>query len=328
MLKKQNINLDYKENYYNTTPPITPKKYNNKFCKNCGKNNHTSYDCIEPIISNGIIGIYSSDINNLNINLNDLETYLINNVKKLKFDINFNDKYNNYLFNNNRKFNIKLLFIQRRNSIAFIEFMRGKYDENNIAELTNLFQNMINYEVIEIKNKNFDDLWSELWDNNNIRNKYHNLEYNKSKQKFYNLKIKNLIDFDNIKCLYDFNEWGFPKGRRENNESNYDCALREFNEETQINSDHFKLLNEKLIIRENLVGTNGFDYAHNYFISIFNNFNVINVLERKYNNEIGKISFFDIETAINLIRPNHKERILIIKILDYLINNFISSLEK
>jgi len=153
MIKKQTINLNSEnyensenyKNFYNTTPPITPKKYNYKFCKNCGKNNHSSYDCIEPIISNGIIGIYCEKINNLDINLDNLQNYLINNFKKLKFDINFNEKYSKFILNNIDKSNIKLLFIQRRNSIAYIEFMRGKYDKDNNENLINLFSKNILY---------------------------------------------------------------------------------------------------------------------------------------------------------------------------------------
>ena len=45
---------------------------------------------------------------------------------------------------------------------------------------------------------------------------------------------------------WDEPEWGFPKGRRNFNETDLNCALREFNEETGINMKSIKLL-EKLV---------------------------------------------------------------------------------
>jgi len=316
--------IKYTNNFY-TTPPITPKNKMSpfKFCKNCGKNNHISYDCIEPIISNGIIGIYFDELKHINIH--DLEAYLLLHFKKLKFDVNFNNIYAS--FNPPKKFNIKLLLIQRRHSIAYIEFLRGKYDTNNILEIENILKNMIQSEIENIKMNDFDTLWNNLWDTGNIKNKYHNIEYSKSKIKFDYIKNDNLINFDLIIPFYQFNEWGFPKGRRENNENNFNCAIREFNEETQINPTEYSLLSNKLSIRENLIGTNGFDYANNYFISTFHNsniINIINILERKFNNEIGNISFFSINDVFSLLRPQHKERILIIKIIDYLIHQFLN----
>ena len=50
---------------------------------------------------------------------------------------------------------------------------------------------------------------------------------------------------------------GIPKGRRNNHESNMDCAIREFTEETNIDKKNYKILNNLHCIQENYTGTNG-----------------------------------------------------------------------
>ena len=60
----------------------------------------------------------------------------------------------------------------------------------------------------------------------------------KNQKKFNNLKSKKENSLDQIinECniIYIEKDWGFPKGRRNLRESDYDCALREFEEETDI----------------------------------------------------------------------------------------------
>ena len=54
------INIDVNE--INDEKIIIPKK--NYYCSNCNKKGHTYKNCLEPIISNGIIGIYIDGLNN------------------------------------------------------------------------------------------------------------------------------------------------------------------------------------------------------------------------------------------------------------------------
>ncbi len=50
-------------------------------------------------------------------------------------------------------------------------------------------------------------------------------------------------------------EWGFPKGRRIRCESDLDCALREFNEETNIPQDSIHVF-KNIVLSETFRGTN------------------------------------------------------------------------
>ena len=85
--------------------------------------------------------------------------------------------------------------------------------------------------------------------NSNISNQYKN-EENSSKDKFIQLKngitfkdetynLESVIDESNSQHCWTEQEWGFPKGRRNFQESDIQCACREFEEETGLtDKDH------------------------------------------------------------------------------------------
>jgi 8-oxo-dGTP pyrophosphatase MutT (NUDIX family) len=203
--------------------------------------------------------------------------------------------------------------------------MRGRYNINNTDLILKLFMQMTPEEIDDINNKDFDYLWNNLWDSNNIKNKYHHKEYLNSKEKFYQLKLKNNNLIQEIKPSYNFNEWGFPKGRRELYESDIVCAIREFEEETYIKEDDYLIFDKCKSIRENLIGTNGINYTHNYFLALIQDNNII--FDNKSNREIGNIEIMNIKDCIELIRPYHTEKIKIIKTIYILINYFIKEYE-
>ena len=168
--------------------------------------------------------------------------------------------------------NLKYLVIQRKDTLGFVEFMRGKYNIENIKYIRQLFEIMTVKEKEEVVSNNFDYLWDKLWLNKNNRH-FHN-EYTSSKLKFNKLK-KGFYEknkFINLSIInkesepkYDEPEWGFPKGRRNIREKDIDCAMREFNEETGIDETKYKLLNIKPI-SESFIGTNNIRYKHIYYI--------------------------------------------------------------
>ncbi len=210
--------------------------------------------------------------------------------------------------------------VQRKHSLGYLEFMRGRYYLENINTLTHLLEQMTPEELNNIINYDFDLLWNDLWDSNNIKNKNHYKEYVQSRQKFYQIKLLTPDILTNIKPLFNFNEWGFPKGRRDSYESDLVCAIREFEEETNLNETNYTILEKCKSIRENLTGTNGISYAHNYFLSIINiNSDFID----ETNREISQTKVLTINECLNKIRPYHKNKIKIIKNIYMVINNFI-----
>jgi len=306
--------MNYNNNYEKT---ITIKK--NFYCTNCNKKGHVYKNCLEPIISNGIIGIY---IDNFDIeNFENLEKYInLNLYPSLKLRKNSNFEYKK-LFNENS--NIKFLMIQRKNSLGYLEFIRGRYDETNNQNINYIFEQMTQNEIHDILTKEFDFLWNDLWDVNNIKNKNHYKEYMTSRQKFYELKLNKSDIINNLKPKYLYNEWGFPKGRRELYESDIICAIREFEEETNIKENMYNLLESCSKIKENLVGTNGINYLHNYFLAILNTDKINNIDSN--NREIGNINVMTYNECIENIRPYHINKLKIINILYELIYDYLES---
>lgn len=287
----------------------------NFYCSNCNKKGHTYKKCYEPIISNGIISFYIENFDKSMISL--LEDYIIENINKK------NKLIKNYKSNAFYK-KIKFLMVQRKHSLGYMEFMRGKYDFDNIDKIKYLFEQMTPKELQDINNKNFDYLWNMLWDNDpnsttTIKNKHHYKEYTTSRQKFYELKMNHNKLLNSINPLFKTNEWGFPKGRREIYETDTVCAMREFEEETSYNENDYIILDDTKSIKENLIGTNGVNYRHNYFLALVYDSEIKNM----ENKEIGDIKFLDIDECLEIIRPYHENKKIIIKKIHGLILNFL-----
>jgi hypothetical protein len=320
-----NINIDE----LNDEKIIVPKK--NYYCSNCNRKGHTYKNCNEPIISNGIIAIYIKNFDQELIPF--LESYINKNLKIFNnyYNKNTSSPYYNKIQNKSLwsedefdcNDDIQFLMVQRKNSLGYLEFMRGRYCIENISTLTHLLEQMTPEELYDINNVDFDVLWNNLWDSNNIRNKNHHKEYLTSKQKFYQLKLSHNHILLGTKPLYNFNEWGFPKGRRESYESDLVCAVREFEEETTLTENEYIVLEKCKSIRENLTGTNGVSYAHNYFLSVLVD-NSDSCLIDESNREIGQTKILNLNECLDRIRPYHKNKIRIVKNIYNIINNFIS----
>ena len=55
------------------------------------------------------------------------------------------------------------LMIRRKDSLGYVDFMRGKYPLHNKLYLKNIFSEMTNEEKDKLLNKDFYSLWNELW---------------------------------------------------------------------------------------------------------------------------------------------------------------------
>ena len=74
------------------------------------------------------------------------------------------------------------LMICRRNTIHYVEFIRGKYEIYNTTYLNSMFKGMTREERDKILLGDFDDLWNSFWLNK--RQDKYNKEYNISKIKY------------------------------------------------------------------------------------------------------------------------------------------------
>ncbi len=213
---------------------------------------------------------------------------------------------------------LEYLLVQRKDTLGFVEFMRGKYNLENITYVSKLFEIMTITERENILNLDFDTLWNNLWMKKN-NNQYQN-EYDKSKSKFKLLKngvyykkslinIKNIINTINTKWKEP--EWGFPKGRRNLKENNLDCAIREFEEETGINKNEYIILFQIDPIEETFSGTNNIRYKHIYYIAkLISHSRELKIDKNNFNQvtEISNIKWFNFIDSLKSIRNYNIEK--------------------
>lgn len=302
------------------------------YCSNCGKNNHNLVSCTDPNNSYGLLCFYKSPVDP-----------------------------------NTTPNNTKILMIRRKHTIPYIDFLRGKYDVNNIKYLVELFTKMTHIEIIQIITTcNFSELRDDLGLNNNGTKQYKS-EYDISELKFnYILKLGYLhkiiicinkifgtnltiayelnFDIDSAKVLLDYSsiissqineitqltgktptlytepEWGLPKGRREDRESDLQTAIREFCEETGLQMNNLRIYKNVIPLEEQYTGMNNINYKHTYFVAELINIShdmiaklcaghiISNSDSQEQKSEISKITLLNQSDALSCIRPFHTSK--------------------
>jgi len=157
----------------------------------------------------------------------------------------------------------KLLYLicQRRDSIEYTDFIRGRYSRHNLKTYISL---MTPEERQRIVDYNFEELWHDLWINHN--SKLYKEIYPKAKARFNQnfLRVKDLLK--ETESLVSEPIWGFPKGKQHSRETEIQCAVREFKEESRLYIDHKNILNMPPAI-ELFKGSNGKMYSTFYYIA-------------------------------------------------------------
>ena len=214
-------------------------------CINCNEYGHTYRYCKKPITSYGIIAVKNYNYPSFAITNIITEnssnaigsTTSIPPIKELEF-----------------------LTVQRRDTIGYIDFLRGKYSSFNYLKI--LLQEMTQSEHQKLRVHSFDELWNLLWISKNSKT-YRN-EYVNAKKKFELIDINFLLDSTPTK--FTENEKDLPKGRRNNTETIKECAIREFMEETSYQSNDFEILPLDPV-EEVFLGSNSIWYKHVYFLA-------------------------------------------------------------
>jgi 8-oxo-dGTP pyrophosphatase MutT (NUDIX family) len=315
--KKFNFNAPFKKN--------TWKKKEVIYCNNCGKYGHIYKKCFDPITSYGIICI---DLNNPNINkffatkykfpldIQQLKNICIN--KYIQKNISCNNKKDLDFFEQKMEKNNRYLMVRRKYTFNYIHIIRGLYDLEleSIVKSINL---LTKDEYDNLQTHDFDTLWNNIWNHTTSQKNYGN-EYDRAKEQFNLLKNYILPQISHkINVTYSVPEWGFPKGKRNNLESNIECAKREFEEETGLTSSDYELLDRLYPLYENIKGSNGINYRHIYYIAILNSsFNSANLIVNNKGQfaEIGDIGLFNVKSVENIVRKYNTEKVEIIRNLN------------
>lgn len=165
-------------------------------------------------------------------------------------------------FNKEKNYQSEILMIKKRYTYYYFSFVLGLYTKQNIKNLRILFDNMTFSEKVDILSMQFSTMWYRLWLStpekycefsksmkNNINSKIQhqkNLKYYyRKKNKFESLFLKNngyqlrqLI----TNSSNSVTPWEIPKGGKNDNELDLNCAIREFEEEADIKFKEYTIL--------------------------------------------------------------------------------------
>jgi len=272
----------------------------NNLCNNCGKQGHLFHQCKIPITSYGII-----------------------------------------VFRKNTKGN-QFLMIRRKDSFGYIDFLRGKYVIHNKEQIQNILNEMSVEEKERIKNNSFENLWSLMWGDTTNLYQYKSEEIN-SQKKFDLLKngieinnekltLSNLIESSNTNWLET--EWEFPKGRRNYQEKDFDCAIREFEEETGYLRSDIKIIENLIPLEELFIGSNHKSYKHKYYLAFMESINKTSdseslqfknedILPNYQKSEVSKLEWKTLDECLECIRPYNLDKKRLVLNVNKIIQDYI-----
>ena len=127
--------------------------------------------------------------------------------------------------------------------------------------------------------------------------------------------MESLICESSVYQSWEEPEWGFPKGRRNNQENDFDCAVREFSEETGYSVDKLVFLQNVAPYEEIFTGSNYKSYKHKYFLMYMNYEDTLEVGQYQ-TSEVSMIAWKTCEECIQCFRPYNLEKIRILKKVD------------
>ena len=282
-----------------------PFSKKNVFCNNCGKNGHLMHACKNPITSNGIIVFKDSE---------EGASYLM---------------------------------IRRKDTLGFVEFIRGKYPIYNKMYLQRLIDEMTIDEKRRLQTQTFSELWTNVW-GDYLNSKYQNeeavscdrfnllkngIKINRGNGNSCYILLDDLIE--NSTTRWSEPEWGFPKGRRNYQEKDIDCALREFSEETGYDAGKLVVMQNIIPYEEIFMGSNVKTYKHKYYVAYFPLQNANDDVHKfdpsssvasslssvvhspKFQKtEVSKMAWFSFDECNQHIRPYNLEKINILRNLN------------
>ena len=209
---------------------------------------------------------------------------------------------------------LQYLMIRRKDSFGYIDFIRGKYVQNNLEHLKSIFNEMSVVEKESIRTSTFDALWTKMWGITTMTSQYKSEEI-ASQKKFEMLKAglqinDELVSIDTLISESTTNwcetEWEFPKGRRNFLEKDLECALREFEEETGYSRGKVKVVENLMPFEEIFIGSNHKSYKHKYFLAFTEDNN--DILEGYQASEVSKLEWKTLAECLDAIRPYNLEK--------------------
>ncbi len=330
------------------------------FCMNCGKNNHGYNQCQEPLSSYGIICFYRKSDSGVSTGPVSQEQYQVVMVRR-KHTMNYVEFLRGKYEVSGTEYLVELFSGMTRAEIEFItqnprfEVLRRDIGMDNNwkraykAEYDNSelkFNYILNLGILANIIRAVNYIWDvdfPLIGNTELEpiTKFWGAELSESGEvvnwgaRLEELRTRfNPIRQDGTRGkLHEEPEWGIPKGRRDNKETDLQCAIREFQEETQLADNSITIYKNIMPLEEVYVGNNGIKYRHIYFIgeltqeirpsyaSVVESGSQIGTNGFSKNREISGVQIFGQPDALSILREHCVEKKKILQKAFYIINN-------
>lgn len=180
----------------------------------------------------------------------------------------------------------RYLIYQRRDNYEYIDIIRGNW--NNEKRLKELFAALSAEEKDRLSRFSFRELWDDLWVTHGSNMHLEGFEKARKRFESFSNDIPKIIEGLPAPATFGGDhanepQWGFPKGKKNvytqsgRKETDQECALREFGEETRLSTDGIILWGSGCpnvggtaplrVYAEFYKGNNGKPYCTYYFLA-------------------------------------------------------------
>jgi ADP-ribose pyrophosphatase YjhB (NUDIX family) len=264
--------------------------FHNIHCNNCGKAGHSFHQCKLPITSFGVIAYRRHPLHG----------------------------------------SLEYLMIRRKDTLGYVDFIRGKYSVYNREYIQNMLSQMTNAEKTRVLTLDFWTLWKELWGIVDLREDKYSNEGVHSRNKFDSLRagvqckgctytLATLVE--DVSTQWAEAEWGFPKGRRNTQERDLDCAVREFCEETGFAPHQLTLLKNVAPFEETFTGSNLKSYRHKYYVACMDYGDTVTPSGAIQASEISALAFGTLAECMDRMRPYNVEKKRVLESVDRMLTS-------
>jgi 8-oxo-dGTP pyrophosphatase MutT (NUDIX family) len=207
---------------------------------------------------------------------------------------------------------LEFLMVCRRNTFSYVDFVLGKYKENDVEYLSHLIINMTQIERNNLRCMKYVDIWNNLYAFS--RKPEGDFFYQVEKKFYRSHSIFMAIDIKKS-CYWLHPEYGFPKGKKNEIENSLQSAMRELEEETGITKNMYMIDSSINPFEEEFIGTNGLKYINVFYVANANQncqefLNKNDLLQMR---EISNIQWFSYRTAMKNIRFHEKSKVVLIQ---------------
>lgn len=207
----------------------------------------------------------------------------------------------------------EVLMIKKRNTYSFIEFVRGVYDPYKDPDLEYMFGSMTITEKSMIQTRDFATLWNYC-NGPPTKNTERNV-YARSLKKYTSLierdggALNKLISNTKNATLL----WEIPKGRPNKKETPIVSATREFEEETGLGKDSYRILFDEGTIEYTFIDC-GVKYKYIYYIAVLSG-NITPTYDYSNQHMLWELSELTFMTSLAIQEMNNQRLAKIARII-------------